>query len=198
MMKSRLRWPGPIAVLLLWLGLGLLGSACRGEQAVPATATGRPLVGATTDVAEQTEPTADVQRRLTVFYTNDEHGWMEGMEAGRGAANLLGLWREAGYEESGPYLVVSGGDMWTGPAISTWFEGESMAEVLNAMDYSAAAVGNHEFDFGLEALRARAFESEFPFLSANVRNEEGQTPQEWGLSRSPSSSATAFAWGSSV
>lgn len=180
-MKSRLRWSGARAVLLLCLALGLLGSACRGEQTVAATATGRPLAGATTDIAEQTEPTADAQRRLTVFYTNDEHGWMEGMEAGRDAANLLGLWREAGYEKSGPYLIVSGGDMWTGPAISTWFEGESMAEVLNAMDYAASAVGNHEFDFGLEALRARAFESDFPYLSANVRNEGGQTPQEWGI-----------------
>lgn len=121
-------------------------------------------------------------RELTIFYTNDEHGWMEGMEPNMGAANLMGLWRKAGYEEDGPYLILSGGDMWTGPAISTWFEGEGMAEVMNEMGYAAAAVGNHEFDFGLEALRARALESAFPFLSANVRDaQEGTTPETWGI-----------------
>lgn len=67
--------------------------------------------------------------------------------------------------------------MWTGPAISTWFQGQSMAEVMNAMGYDAAAVGNHEFDFGLEMLKARAAESEFPFLSANIRYKaDGTTP----------------------
>ena len=35
-----------------------------------------------------------------------------------------------------------------------------MVEVVNAMDYDAAAVGNHEFDFGLEALRKRVSEIE--------------------------------------
>lgn len=38
-----------------------------------------------------------------------------------------------------------------------------MAEVMNAMGYDAAAIGNHEFDFGLDALQARAAESDFPF-----------------------------------
>lgn len=127
---------------------------------IQATATGGPVA----------DPNSDSVRQVTVLYTNDEHGWMEGMEAGRGAANLLSLWREEeGYTEDGPFLVLSGGDMWTGPAISTWFEGQSMVEVMNAMGYDAAAVGNHEFDFGLEALRQRITESNFPYLSANTR-----------------------------
>ena len=110
---------------------------------------------------------------LTILYTNDEHGWMEGKEKGRGAANMVGLWREREeYSEEGPYLVLSGGDMWTGPAISSWFDGESMAEVMNAMGYDAAAIGNHEFDKGISVLRERAAQSEFPFLSANIRDRE--------------------------
>ncbi len=43
--------------------------------------------------------------------------------------------------------------MWTGPAISTWFQGESMIDVMNAMEYDAAAIGNHEFDFSVDELR---------------------------------------------
>lgn len=106
---------------------------------------------------------------LTVLYTNDEHGWMEGIEPGSGAANLFELWQEReGFSPDGDFLVLSGGDNWTGPAISTWVEGESMVEVMNAMDYDASAVGNHEFDFGLEDLAERAGEANFPYLSANT------------------------------
>ena len=69
---------------------------------------------------------------------------------------MISVWQDdLGYAPGGTFLVLSGGDMWTGPAISTWFQGQSMVEVMNAMDYDAAAVGNHEFDFGLEALRKR-------------------------------------------
>lgn len=111
-------------------------------------------------------------RQLVILYTNDEHGWMETSDESGGAAGLMGLWHAQGYSPDGPYLILSGGDMWTGPAISTWFDGESMVEVMNLMGYDAAAVGNHEFDFGLDGLRERVGQMEFPLLSANIRDKE--------------------------
>lgn len=125
---------------------------------------------------------ADV-RSLTVLYSNDEHGWMEGHETDSGAANLMGLWREKeGYRADGPFLLLSGGDHWTGPAISTWFEGESMVEVMNAMGYDATAIGNHEFDFGLDNLERRIGEADFPYLAANIQwKESASLPAELGL-----------------
>jgi 2',3'-cyclic-nucleotide 2'-phosphodiesterase (5'-nucleotidase family) len=128
------------------------------------------------------EGSADI-RELTVLYSNDEHGWMEGVESGRGAANLLGLWREKeGYTEDGPFLLLSGGDHWTGPAISTWFEGESMVEVMNTMGYDATAIGNHEFDFGLDNLKQRIRQANFPYLAANLRWKANEAlPSELGI-----------------
>lgn len=146
--------------LLLWSSLILILSlaACDDES------------GPTATVAPPTA-TPGTLRHLTILYTNDEHGWMEATEGTGGAAGLMGLWREKeGYTPDGPFLILSGGDMWTGPAISTWFDGESMADVMNAMGYDAAAIGNHEFDFGLDGLAERAAQSEFPFLSANIRD----------------------------
>ncbi len=122
-------------------------------------------------------------RTVTILYTNDEHGWMQGMEEGQGAANIYALWesREA-YRPDGPFLILSGGDNWTGPAISTWTEGRSMVEVMNAMRYDASAVGNHEFDFGLDALRLRSAEADFPYLSANTRwRRNGSVPVDLGI-----------------
>jgi 5'-nucleotidase / UDP-sugar diphosphatase len=111
-------------------------------------------------------------QRIVILYTNDEHGWMRPTDNYGGAAGLVSLWQEQeGYTEDGPFLILSGGDMWTGPAISTWFKGESMAEVMNAMHYDAAAIGNHEFDFKIPALRDRIAQSSFPFLSANIREK---------------------------
>jgi 2',3'-cyclic-nucleotide 2'-phosphodiesterase (5'-nucleotidase family) len=96
-----------------------------------------------------------------VLYTNDEHGWMEGMGEDNGAANLMQLWRDReGYEPTAEhFILLSGGDNWTGPAISTWNQGESMVELMNTMGYEASAVGNHEFDFGLDAIRQRSAEA---------------------------------------
>jgi len=113
-----------------------------------------------------TEPTA---RTLVLLTTNDEHGWIEESSETDGAARLLGLWRSAeGYDENGDFLVLSDGDNWTGPAISTWFEGESAVEVMNAMGYDASVLGNHEFDFTVEVLRERITQANFPYLAANI------------------------------
>jgi 2',3'-cyclic-nucleotide 2'-phosphodiesterase (5'-nucleotidase family) len=107
---------------------------------------------------------------VTLLHTNDEHGWMEPASSYGGAAGLMGLWKNnENFNVNDPFLILSGGDMWTGPAISTWFKGESMVEVMNAMNYTAAAIGNHEFDYKIDILEQRLSEADFPFLSANIR-----------------------------
>jgi 2',3'-cyclic-nucleotide 2'-phosphodiesterase (5'-nucleotidase family) len=91
---------------------------------------------------------------------------------------MFHLWRtQEGYVPAQPFLVLSGGDMWTGPALSTWYEGESMIDVMNAMGYQAAAIGNHDFDYGQESLRERRSQASYPFLSANIRRkDDGSVP----------------------
>ena len=119
-------------------------------------------------------------RRLTVLYTNDEHGWMEATDEAGGAAGMLERWRsDHGYADDEHFLVLSGGDMWTGPAVSTLLEGRSMIDVMNRMGYAAAAVGNHDFDFGQDALRERAEQADFPFLSANLIDRQTVHPPDY-------------------
>ncbi len=133
-------------------------------------------------------PTAPTQPsdvvHLTILYTNDEHGWFLGKKSGQGAANMMGLWRSKfHYDPADPhFIVLSGGDNWTGPAESTWFKGESMVEVMNAMGYDASVIGNHEFDFGLDELKARTEQAQFPYLAANLlEKSSGQVPTELGI-----------------
>lgn len=107
---------------------------------------------------------------LTIIYTNDEHGWMQPSNPKYGGAtNMKGRWiLKERKNESMDLLILSGGDMWSGPDISSYFKGESMVEVMNSMGYSAAALGNHEFDFKVENLIKNSTKMSFPLLSANI------------------------------
>jgi len=122
--------------------------------------------------------TTPEKKRITIFYTADEHGWFNDSEKADGAAALMHLWREReNYSlEADSFLVISGGDNWTGSSVSTWFQGRSMFEIMQVLGYDVSALGNHEFDFSLDTLKARATSSSFPFIAANMTNSEGDIP----------------------
>ena len=115
-------------------------------------------------------------KTITVLHTSDEHGWLLpnvpfGSDVTEGGvASLMGrLTQNEGYSpDDDSFLLLSAGDNWTGPSISTWFEGEPVVEVMNAMGYDVSVIGNHEFDFGRDTLDQRIAEADFPFLSANI------------------------------
>lgn len=50
---------------------------------------------------------------------------------------------------------------------------EPSLAIMNALGYSAMAVGNHEYDFGLGVLREVEKQARFPFLSANTVDAKG-------------------------
>lgn len=120
---------------------------------------------------------APQKKRITVLYTADEHGWFAESGPIKGAATMLKQWKDLeNYSEADSFLVLSGGDMWTGASASTWSHGKAMVEVMNAMGYDAVALGNHEFDFGIDTLMAHSQRSTFPFLACNIVDLDGEIP----------------------
>ncbi len=118
---------------------------------------------------------------VTVLFTSDEHGWLVAHEEkGRtlgGAAEVLGQWvRDEGHCPGPPSpacpeprtLALSGGDNFTGPAISSYFDGAPMAEAMARMGYAASAFGNHEFDFGRARFVENRAKSGVVYLAANL------------------------------
>jgi 5'-nucleotidase len=133
---------------------------------------------------------------ISVLGTNDVHGELV-PESNRG-----GLTTFSGYvaavrnarTDDGAVLLVDAGDMWQGTLESNLSEGAAVVEVYNALGYAAAAIGNHEFDFGPAgpkaipeqegddsrgALRQRLSESEFPVLAANLIDTTTNRRVEW-------------------
>jgi 2',3'-cyclic-nucleotide 2'-phosphodiesterase (5'-nucleotidase family) len=125
-------------------------------------------------------------KRLRVLHTNDFHGrllpqtpsWAAGRAVG-GAAVLAAHFDSARARFAGATLVLSAGDMMQGTAISNLSWGRSSIDVHNASRYDAAALGNHEFDWGQDTLRARIRESRFPWLAANLHVAGTDRHPEW-------------------
>ena len=75
-------------------------------------------------------------------------------------------------------LLLDGGDLFQGTPASNLSYGRPVVEYYNRMGYAAAALGNHEFDWGLDTLRARMRQAKFGFFGANVRYKDGRDV-EW-------------------
>ena len=142
---------------------------------------------------------ADAQRTLTlsIIATADLHGGV--IQRGeRGGLALLGGYvrnvRSARVRDGGATLLVDSGDMFQGTLESNLNEGAAVVRAYNGLGYAAAAIGNHEFDFGpvgpggtpekpgddpRGALKARATEALFPFLAANVIDDATGQPVAW-------------------
>jgi 2',3'-cyclic-nucleotide 2'-phosphodiesterase (5'-nucleotidase family) len=120
--------------------------------------------------------------RLRVIGTNDFHGALQPRTDSRGvrrggAAHLATAIRKARAECVAPAcetLIVDGGDQFQGTPASNLAFGRPVIRVFNELEYAAAALGNHEFDWGQDTLRARMRDARYALLGANVRYEDGR------------------------
>ena len=61
--------------------------------------------------------------------------------------------------------------------------GKHMIEVMNAMNFELVTFGNHEFDIGEKALQKRLNESNFTWISSNVRQNTSSGEQPFRFQR---------------
>lgn len=149
------------------------------------------------NASAQRNTAAPITITLSIVGTNDLHGGVL-PTGGRGGLALLAGYvsnlRVARARDGGGVLLIDAGDMWQGTLESNLTEGASVVAAYNALGYTAAAVGNHEFDFGPEgpsatplaptddprgALKARAGEAKFPLLAANLIDASTGRPVDW-------------------
>lgn len=119
---------------------------------------------------------------LDIITFNDFHGSLaeDVSEGGKniGMAKLVGYVKEIA-EKNPNTIVVSGGDNYQGSAPSNLTYGAPVSEMMKAMGVVASAVGNHEFDWGVEYIEKWAEDGEFDFLAANIYDTETDEPVDW-------------------
>ncbi|MEU4036824.1 bifunctional metallophosphatase/5'-nucleotidase [Streptomyces collinus] len=158
------------------------GVAIAGAAAAPAA-----------QAAEAKGPAHPVKRHsLTVMGTTDLHGhvfnwdYFKDAEYSDKAGNAMGLARistlvEQVRKEKGRCntLLLDAGDTIQGTPLTYYYAKvdpitakggpvHPMAQAMNAIGYDAAALGNHEFNYGIETLRKFEDQLDFPLLGANA------------------------------
>jgi 5'-nucleotidase len=141
---------------------------------------------------------------VVIVGTTDVHGWFAGHDEVAAdkttQVHFGGLPTFKAYVDAlrstndGRVIVVDSGDLFQGTLESNLFEGEPVIDGYNAIGYTAAAVGNHEFDYGpvgpdsvvrkpgddpLGALKQNAARAKFPFLSANMTEKATGKVPSW-------------------
>jgi 2',3'-cyclic-nucleotide 2'-phosphodiesterase/3'-nucleotidase len=131
-------------------------------------------------LAHRRAPATPKTITLTLLSTTDIHGHIEPFNdltdrpANRGLAKIATLVRQIRAEKR-HVLLFDCGDLIEGSPEAYYFARRDTAkpnpviEAMDALHYDAVAVGNHEFNFGLNVLWKAHREANFPWLAANLR-----------------------------
>lgn len=161
-------------ILILLLMLALL---CGCTQTPPAT---------TTTAIPSNCPHADVDDNgscdlcagnllvaLDFYAINDLHGKLADGQSHIGVDELTTFLKAKQQSENTVFL--SSGDMWQGSSESNLTQGLIITEWMNALDFASMTLGNHEYDWGEEAIELNAAAAEFPFLAINIYDRATDT-----------------------
>ncbi len=119
---------------------------------------------------EVNNPPADeaTPKDIVVLYTSDVHC---GIDQGFGYSGLAAI-RDT-LKANNHVLLVDNGDAIQGEPVGTLTTGEAIIDLMNAVGYDVATLGNHEFDYGMERFLELKEKANFPYISANF-NKDGE------------------------
>lgn len=122
-------------------------------------------------------------RKIEIYAVNDFHGYVdrishevEEQEQTYEIVDNIGIEKFGTYfKEKGQKantLLLDQGDTWQGPFNSSYNEGALVTDVYNYVRFDARTIGNHDFDWGVEAIQDNK-ESSYngystPVLGANI------------------------------
>ncbi len=104
---------------------------------------------------------ASDDKEAIILYTNDVHCSIENYA-------LLAAYRAELINQGYDVVTIDGGDAIQGEIIGTHTSGNAIVEIMNLVGYDYAAIGNHEFDYGMDAfLNLAENEAEYKYVSCN-------------------------------
>ena len=99
---------------------------------------------------------------IKILHTNDIHSDMEDL-------SYVSQYKK----EVQNAILVDVGDAVQGKSLATYTKGSAIIELLNKASYDVSAVGNHDFDYGLEQFNKNIELANFPFIAANIKKNDG-------------------------
>lgn len=108
------------------------------------------------------ETAGEMAGQIVILHTNDVHGAIDGY------AKVAAL--KAEYEAKGAeVLLMDAGDYIQGTTSVSVSKGATAVELMNLAGYDLATLGNHEFDYGMDNLKAILEKAEFGVVAANIQ-----------------------------
>ncbi|HEX6751457.1 MAG TPA: 5'-nucleotidase C-terminal domain-containing protein [Longimicrobium sp.] len=134
--------------------------------------------------AVQAPPAGSAQTQaggtLVLMGTTDLHGWLlpydyyTGKRTNNSLASLVPMIDSVRAANPGRTVLVESGDLLQGNPLDFVYsrlqagETHPLVAAMNLVGYDAAAIGNHEFNYGIPHLETAVAQARFPWLSANV------------------------------
>ncbi|MBW7453655.1 bifunctional metallophosphatase/5'-nucleotidase [Paenibacillus sepulcri] len=106
-------------------------------------------------------------RTVSIIGINDFHAEIFETDYTLGCAKLCALLEQE--KRGNPNtIVVFGGDNFNGDPVSEELSGEPVIDLMMQLGVKVSAVGNHEFEYGVETLSNWSMQGKFTFVAANL------------------------------
>jgi len=125
----------------------------------------------------KTTESEDASKKITILYTNDVHTYVNNCEEDDNSHMLLNYASVAALKkdiaaDGENVVLVDVGDHVQGTAYGALDEGITIIDMMNAVGYDVATLGNHEFDYGQFRVFKTIEQAHYPYVSCNFYNVE--------------------------
>ncbi len=154
-------------LLCLFLCLAVLLSACQPQQPEPV------LPGQCQNHVDEDNNgycdvcVAYVLVEVDLYGVNDLHGKLPDADNQPGVDEMTTYFKNA-RATNDHVVLLSVGDMWQGRSESNLTQGLIITDWMNEVGFDAMVLGNHEYDWGEDAIEANDALAQFPFLAINI------------------------------
>src|SRR6185437_13677549 len=113
-------------------------------------------------------------RHITILHPNDLHAHLLPDDQGIGGFAYLATAVRQERAHCPACLYLNAGDLVQGTPVSTIYHGDPIYQISNLLNFDAAVTGNHEFDYGYQAIPRFARLAHYPLLVANVLDSQNR------------------------
>jgi 2',3'-cyclic-nucleotide 2'-phosphodiesterase/3'-nucleotidase len=119
------------------------------------------------------------EKEIVILSINDFHGALAPAGKNVGAVKLVDAIKTEKAKNPEGTIIVSAGDNYQGSAMSNLMYGEPVSAVFKEMGIELSAVGNHEFDWGIDRITKWAEDGGFTFVCTNIYDIRTNEPVDW-------------------